>query len=244
MLKLVLLRHGESTWNRENRFTGWTDVGLSATGLREAHDAGKALRDAGYTFDVAFVSVLQRAIRTLWSVQEEMYLLWLPVIKDWRLNERHYGSLQGLNKSEIADYYGEEQVHLWRRGFAIRPPALNLTDPRHPRFDARYAKLSPNRLPATESLQDTLFRVQECWDDLILPEMKKGRRVLIAAHGNSLRALVKHLEGVSDEAIMEINIPTGVPLVYEFDDQLHCIANYYLDVHARAQRDVPVLLRA
>ena len=244
MLKLVLLRHGESTWNRENRFTGWTDVGLSSNGLREAHDAGRALRDAGYTFDVAFTSVLQRAIRTLWTVQEEMNLLWLPVIKDWRLNERHYGALQGLNKTEIADYYGEEQVHLWRRGFAIRPPALNLTDPRHPRFDARYSRLSPNRLPTTESLQDTLFRVQECWEDLILPEMRKGSRVMIAAHGNSLRALVKHLEGLSDEAIMQLNIPTGIPLVYEFDDQLKTIANYYLDVPAGPVKHIPALLRA
>jgi 2,3-bisphosphoglycerate-dependent phosphoglycerate mutase len=244
MLKLVLLRHGESTWNRENRFTGWTDVGLSSTGLQEARTAGKVLRDAGYTFDLAFTSVLQRAIRTLWHVQEEMNLLWLPVIKDWRLNERHYGSLQGLNKSEIAEYYGAEQVHLWRRGFAIRPPALNLTDPRHPRFDARYGKLSPNRLPATESLQDTLFRVQECWEDVILPEMRKGGRVLIAAHGNSLRALVKHLEGLSDEAIMQLNIPTGVPLVYEFDDQLQVIAHYYLDLPEGPAKHIPALLRA
>lgn len=244
MLKLVLLRHGESLWNRENRFTGWTDVGLSESGNREAHDAGKALRDAGYTFDVAFTSVLQRAVRTLWAVQEEMDLLWLPVIKDWRLNERHYGALQGLNKDEIAQHYGAEQVHLWRRGFAIRPPALNLSDPRHPRHDARYRGLSPNRLPATESLQDTLFRVQECWDEHILPEMSRGHRVLIAAHGNSLRALVKHLEGLSDEAIMQINIPTGVPLVYEFDDQLRSIAHYYLDVPALPPKDLPALLRA
>jgi 2,3-bisphosphoglycerate-dependent phosphoglycerate mutase len=244
MLKLVLLRHGESLWNRENRFTGWTDVGLSESGNREARDAGKALRDAGYTFDMAFTSVLQRAIRTLWLVQEGMDLLWLPVLKDWRLNERHYGALQGLNKSEIAEFYGAEQVHLWRRGFAIRPPALNLTDPRHPRFDARYRKLSPNRLPATESLQDTLFRVQECWDDRILPEMRRGNRVLITAHGNSLRALVKHLEGLSDEAVMQLNIPTGIPLVYEFDNDLKTIAHYYLDVPASSTKKLPALLRA
>lgn len=244
MLKLVLLRHGESAWNRENRFTGWTDVGLSSTGQREARDAGKALRDAGHTFDVAFTSVLQRAIRTLWSVQEEMNLLWLPVIKDWRLNERHYGALQGLNKTEIADYYGAEQVHLWRRGFAIRPPALALTDPRHPRFDARYARLSPDRLPATESLQDTLLRVRECWEESILPEMRQGSRVLITAHGNSLRALVKHLDGLSDEAIMELNIPTGVPLVYEFDDQLRVITHYYLDMPTGPLKSLPALLRA
>lgn len=244
MLKLVLLRHGESAWNRENRFTGWTDVGLSPTGVQEARMAGKALRDAGYTFDLAFTSVLQRAIRTLWNVQEEMNLLWLPVIKDWRLNERHYGALQGLNKTEIAEYYGAEQVHLWRRGFAIRPPALNLTDPRHPRFDARYARLSPNRLPATESLQDTLFRVLECWEEQVLPEMRKGGRVIIAAHGNSLRALVKHLEGLSDEAIMQLNIPTGIPLVYELDDTLRVIEHYYLDVPTGPSRHIPALLRA
>jgi len=244
MLKLVLLRHGESLWNRENRFTGWTDVGLSESGYREAHAAGKALRDSGFSFDVAFTSVLQRAIRTLWAVQEEMDLLWLQVTKDWRLNERHYGSLQGLNKTEIAEFYGEEQVHLWRRGFAIRPPGLNLTDPRHPRFDARYRKLSPNRLPATESLQDTLFRVQECWDELILPEMRRGNKVLIAAHGNSLRALVRHLDKLSDEKVMQLNIPTGIPLVYEFDNDLKTIAHYYLDVPSGPMKKLPALLRA
>ena len=244
MLKLILLRHGESLWNRENRFTGWSDVGLSEKGKREASDAGIVLRESGYSFDIAFTSVLQRAIRTLWLVQEEMNLLWLPVIKDWRLNERHYGALQGLNKTEIADHYGAEQVHLWRRGFAIRPPTLNMTDPRHPRFDARYRRLSPNRLPATESLQDTLFRVQACWDDHILPEMRKGNKVLIAAHGNSLRALVRHLDGLSDEAVMQLNIPTGIPLVYEFDDELKTIAHYYLDVPTGPLRSVAALLRA
>jgi len=245
MLKLVLLRHGESLWNRENRFTGWTDVGLSKNGDLEAHSAGHALRDAGYTFDVAFTSVLQRAIRTLWAVQEEMDLLWLQVIKDWRLNERHYGALQGLNKEEVTEFYGDEQVHLWRRGFAIRPPALNLTDPRHPRFDARYRRLSPNRLPATESLQDTLFRVKECWEDMILPEMRKGSKVLIAAHGNTLRALAKYLEGMTDEEVMKLNIPTGVPLVYEFDDQLRTIDHYYLDMPTPPGKNIPAfLLRA
>lgn len=243
MLRLVLLRHGESTWNRENRFTGWSDVSLSENGYREAHEAGKTLRDAGYTFDLAFTSVLQRAIRTLWAVQEEMGLLWIPVLKDWRLNERHYGALQGLNKSEVAAYYGANQVHLWRRGYAVRPPALNLTDPRHPRFDARYVGLSPNRLPATESLQDTLYRVLECWDDSILPALRKSSKVLIAAHGNSLRALVKHLDKLSDDAIMQINIPTGAPLVYELDDELRPVRRYYLDT-APAHKDVPALLRA
>lgn len=244
MLRLVLLRHGESTWNRENRFTGWTDAGLSASGKREAHDAGRALRDAGFTFDLAFTSVLQRAIRTLWAVQEELDLLWLPVNKDWRLNERHYGSLQGLNKKETAEHYGEEQVHLWRRGFAIRPPALHSSDPRHPRHDARYAKLSPNRLPASESLQDTLSRVQECWDDDVLPAMHNGSQIIIVAHGNSLRALVKHLDGLSDDAIMKLNIPTGIPLVYEFDDKLRNIAHNYLNVPVHQDKEVPALLRA
>lgn len=244
MLKLVLLRHGESLWNRENRFTGWSDVGLSDRGRREARDAGKALRDAGYSFDIAFTSVLQRAIRTLWLVQEEMQLLWLPVIKDWRLNERHYGALQGLNKTEIAEHYGTEQVHLWRRGFAIRPPALNMSDPRHPRFDMRYRRLSPNRLPTTESLQDTLFRVQDCWEEAVLAEMRKGSKVLIAAHGNSLRALVRHLDDLSDEAVMQLNIPTGIPLVYEFNDKLQVVTHYYLDVATGPLRSVAALLRA
>jgi len=244
MLKLVVLRHGESMWNRENRFTGWADVGLSDTGNREARDAGLALRDAGYTFDVAYTSVLQRAIRTLWAVQEEMNLLWLPVIKDWRLNERHYGALQGLNKTEIAEHYGTEQVHQWRRSFAIRPPALNLSDPRHPRHDVRYRTLSPNRLPTTESLQDTLYRVKECWDDAILPAMRKGKKVIIAAHGNSLRALVKHLEGISETAILQLNIPTGIPLVFEFDDALRSTSSYYLDVPRRTPHAVPELLSA
>lgn len=244
MLKLVLLRHGESTWNRENRFTGWTDVGLSEAGNREAREAGRALRDAGFTFDLAFTSVLQRAIRTLWTVQEEMGLLWIPVTKDWRLNERHYGALQGLNKTEIAEHYGAEQVQQWRRSYATRPPALNLSDPRHPRHDVRYKKLSPNRLPATESLQDTLFRVKECWDDLIFPAMRQGNRVLITAHGNSLRAMVKHLEGFSEEAILQLNIPTGVPLIFEFDDALRSLSSYYLDVPRRSIQGVPALLSA
>ena len=243
MLKLVLLRHGESLWNRENRFTGWSDVGLSEWGKREAHEAGKVLRESGYSFDIAFTSVLQRAIRTLWLVQEEMNILWLPVNKDWRLNERHYGALQGLNKTEIAEHYGAEQVHLWRCGFVIRPPSLNMTDPRHARFDARYRRLSPNRLPATESLQDTLFRVRECWDDLILPEMRKGNKVLIVAHGNSLRALVRHLEGLSDEAVMQLNLPTGIPLVYEFDNDFQTMAHYYLEAPTGPLRSVAALLR-
>ncbi len=223
-----MLRHGESTWNRENRFTGWTDVPLSERGYLEARKAGRVLRDAGYTFDIAFTSLLQRAIRTLWVVQEEMDLLWLPVEKDWRLNERHYGALQGLNKAEVAAHYGQEQVHLWRRGFAVRPPALSPTDPRHPRFDPRYRNLPPEVLPATESLQDTMKRVLEFWNERVLPHMRRNDRILISAHGNSLRALVKHLDGLSDDAIMDLNIPTGIPLVYEFDDALKVMTRYYL----------------
>jgi 2,3-bisphosphoglycerate-dependent phosphoglycerate mutase len=235
MLKLVLLRHGESTWNRENRFTGWTDVDLSERGCQEAHEAGVMLRDNGYSFDVAFTSVLRRAIRTLWIVQEEMDCMWLPVVTDWRLNERHYGALQGLNKAETAGRYGAEQVHQWRRGFAVRPPPLAPTDPRHPRLDTRYRSLPAERVPDTESLQDTLVRVLECWEDAVLPRLRAGQRILISAHGNSLRALVKHLDHVSDEEIMELNIPTGIPLVYEFDERLRVVAHYYLADEARVQ---------
>lgn len=229
MLKLVLLRHGESQWNRENRFTGWTDVELSETGRMEAMKAGRMLRDYGITFDGAYVSVLKRAIRTLWLAQEAMDQLWMPVVKDWRLNERHYGALQGLNKTEIAEHYGKEQVHLWRRSFDVQPPELNLTDPRHPRYDLRYRKLPAERLPATESLADTLVRVLELWEETILPELKAGKTLLIAAHGNSLRALVKHLDQIADTDIADLNIPTGVPLVYEFDDDLTPLARYYLN---------------
>ncbi len=235
MLKLVLLRHGESTWNLENRFTGWTDVDLTEAGRRESREAGRVLREEGYTFDLAVTSVLKRAIRTLWLVQEEMDLMWLPVEKDWRLNERHYGALQGLNKAETAAHYGAEQVQQWRRGYAVRPPALAPTDPRHPRHDARYRLLPPERLPATESLADTMVRVLEYWGAVLLPHLRAGRRVLVAAHGNSLRALVKHLDGISDEQIMEVNIPTGIPLVYEFDDRLKVLTHYYLADEARVQ---------
>lgn len=228
MLKLILLRHGESLWNRENRFTGWTDVDLSETGRLEAIKAGHLLRNHGVVFDTAYVSVLKRAIRTLWLVQEAMDQIWMPVIKDWRLNERHYGALQGLNKAEMAEHYGAEQVHKWRRSYDTRPPALSLSDPRHPRFDQRYRKISVERLPACESLADTLVRVLELWHAAILPDLQVGKTLLIAAHGNSLRALVKHLDHIADADIVDLNIPTGIPLVYEFDDELQVLARYYL----------------
>jgi 2,3-bisphosphoglycerate-dependent phosphoglycerate mutase len=228
MLKLVLLRHGESQWNRENRFTGWTDVDLSETGRIEAMKAGCLMRDHGLVFDGAYVSVLKRAVRTLWLVQEAMDQMWMPEVKDWRLNERHYGALQGLNKAEVADHYGAEQLHIWRRSYDVRPPTLDASDPRHPRLDPRYRDLPVERLPATESLADTLVRVLEIWHEAILPELGSGKTLLIAAHGNSLRALVKHLDHVSDTDIAELNIPTGIPLVYEFDEELSVLARYYL----------------
>jgi 2,3-bisphosphoglycerate-dependent phosphoglycerate mutase len=232
MLKLVLLRHGESQWNLENRFTGWTDVDLSDTGRMEAVKAGRLLRDQGIVFDGAYVSVLQRAIRTLWLVKEAMDQVWMQEVKDWRLNERHYGALQGLNKTEIAEHYGDEQVHLWRRSFDVRPPALNTSDPRHPRYDPRYRKLPAEHLPTGESLDDTLVRVLELWHETILPDMQAGKTLLIAAHGNSLRALVKHLDALSVVEIEALIIPTGVPLIYEFDDELRVLARYYLSEDA------------
>jgi 2,3-bisphosphoglycerate-dependent phosphoglycerate mutase len=228
MIKVVFLRHGQSTWNVENRFTGWTDVDLSPQGVREAEDAGKMLRNAGYQFDLAYTSLLKRAIRTLWLVQETMDLEWLPLEKDWRLNERHYGTLQGLNKLEVGEHYGAEQLHLWRRGFAVRPPALAESDPRHPRYDRRYEWLPMRLLPGTESLEDTMKRAVEHWQSEVVPKMREGKKVLIVAHGNTLRALIKQLEGISDREIMELNIPTGIPLVYEFDDDFRVMAHYYL----------------
>jgi len=229
MIKVVLLRHGQSTWNLENRFTGWTDVDLSPKGIEEARHAGQLLKHDGYTFDCAFTSVLKRAIRTLWLVQEEMDCMWLPVHKDWRLNERHYGALQGLNKAEVGAHYGAEQLRAWRRGYAVRPPALSDTDPRLPRNDPRYRHIPRAALPATESLADTMKRTLACWNENIVPKILEGERVLVSAHGNSLRALVKHLEMLSDEAIMAVEIPTGVPLVYEFDEGMNVIARYYLE---------------
>ena len=228
MYKLVLMRHGESQWNLENRFTGWTDIDLTEAGRDQARRAGELLKEKGYVFDVAFTSVLKRAIRTLWIALDAMDTMYLPVHNNWRLNERHYGDLQGLNKAEMAAQYGDEQVLIWRRAYAIAPNPIALDDPRHPRFDPRYAKLTPQQLPATECLQDTVARVLPFWDETIAPSIRAGRRVLVAAHGNSLRALIKHLDNVSDDDIVHLNIPTGQPLVYELDKDLHPIRHYYL----------------
>ncbi|HEX7499776.1 MAG TPA: 2,3-diphosphoglycerate-dependent phosphoglycerate mutase [Polyangia bacterium] len=230
MYKVVLLRHGESEWNKENRFTGWTDVDLSEKGLAEAKAAGQLLKDEGYTFDIAFTSVLKRAIRTLWLTLDGMDLMWIPVHRNWRLNERHYGALQGLNKAETAAKYGEQQVKIWRRSYDIPPPPLEKTDERFPGNDPqkRYADLKPAELPATECLKDTVARFLPAWHEAIAPTIKTGKRVLIAAHGNSLRALVKYLDNISEADIVELNIPTGIPLVYQLDDNLRPIKHYYL----------------
>jgi 2,3-bisphosphoglycerate-dependent phosphoglycerate mutase len=228
MHKLILLRHGESDWNRENRFTGWTDVDLSPSGIEEARRAGRILLDKGFTFDVAFTSVLKRAIRTLWIVLDEMDLMWIPVHRSWRLNERHYGALQGLNKAETAVQHGERQVKIWRRSYDIRPPALEPVDPRFPGHDRRYANLTDQELPRTECLKDTVARFLPYWHDTIAPAIRAVQRVILVAHGNSLRALVKHLDGVSDDAIVELNIPTGVPLLYELDHDLRSLHHEYL----------------
>jgi 2,3-bisphosphoglycerate-dependent phosphoglycerate mutase len=226
--KLVLIRHGESDWNRENRFTGWTDVDLSEKGLKEAREGADALKREGFVFDVAYTSVLKRAIRTLWIVLDGMDLMWIPVFRSWRLNERHYGALQGLNKAETAAKFGEAQVKIWRRSYDVPPPALGEGDPRYPGSDPRYASLGKAELPLTECLKDTVARFLPIWDDTIAPEIRSGKRVLIAAHGNSLRALVKHLDNISDHDIVELNIPTGMPLVYELDDDLRPLKRYYL----------------
>jgi 2,3-bisphosphoglycerate-dependent phosphoglycerate mutase len=228
MYKVVLLRHGESEWNRENRFTGWTDVDLSEKGLGEAKAAGKLLKAEGFTFDIGFTSVLKRAIRTQALALDEMDLLWIPIIRDWRLNERHYGGLQGLNKAETAAKYGEQQVKIWRRSYDIPPPPLETSDPRFPGHDRRYADLKPAELPKTECLKDTVARFLPMWHEVIAPTIKSGKRVMIAAHGNSLRALVKYLDNISEGEIIELNIPTGIPLVYELDDNLKPIKHYYL----------------
>jgi|SRR5918992_144469 2,3-bisphosphoglycerate-dependent phosphoglycerate mutase len=225
MRKLVLLRHGESDWNRENRFTGWTDVDLSEKGSAEARAAGKLLKSEGYAFDLAYTSVLKRAIRTLWIVLDELEQMWLPVEKSWRLNERHYGALQGLNKAEMAAKFGEEQVLLWRRSYDTRPDALDANDPRYEGRDPRYAGV---KVPLTECLKDTVARVVPYWESTLAPAVRSGKRVLIAAHGNSMRALVKHFDRISDEAIVKVNIPTGIPLVYELDDSLRPTRHYYL----------------
>ncbi|MCL2830786.1 MAG: 2,3-diphosphoglycerate-dependent phosphoglycerate mutase [Betaproteobacteria bacterium] len=228
MYKIVLLRHGESVWNKENRFTGWTDVDLSEKGLAEARAAGKLMREEGFVFDLAFSSVLKRAIRTLWIALDEMERLWIPVERSWRLNERHYGALQGLNKTEMVEKYGEKQVLVWRRSYGTPPPALDFDDPRHPRFDARYVSAPQGDLPCAECLRDTVARFVPYWQDRIAPAVRSGQRVIVAAHGNSIRALVKYLDKVSDEEIVELNIPTGIPLVYELDRDLKPIRHYYL----------------
>ncbi len=226
--KLVLVRHGQSTWNFENRFTGWTDVDLTELGRKEAHTAGQLLREKNFSFDIAYTSVLKRAIRTLNIIQEEMDLDWIPVIRAWQLNERHYGALQGLNKAETAAKFGEPQVKIWRRSYDTPPPSLEVTDERHPRFDPRYGALTPEQLPATESLKITLERVLPYWHLVLAPMIKSGTRVLVVAHGNSLRAMVKYLDDVSENEITELNIPTGIPLVYELSADLRAVSHYYL----------------
>ena len=228
MYKLVLLRHGESEWNKSNLFTGWTDVDLTEKGRAEAKSAGELLKQGGYTFDIAYTSVLKRAIRTLWIVLDEMDLMWVPVIRDWRLNERHYGALQGLNKAETAAKYGDEQVKIWRRSYDTQPPALDINDTRFPGHDPRYANLSTDELPKTECLKDTVARFLPAWIDVIAPKIKNGEKVIITAHGNSLRALIKYLDNVSEDDIIAMNVPTGVPLVYELDSNLKPITHYYL----------------
>ena len=241
MYKIVMMRHGESAWNRENRFTGWTDVDLTDGGVEEARRAGRLLREKGYDFDLTFTSVLKRAIKTLYTTLDELDRMWLPTEKHWRLNERHYGALQGLNKSETAAKYGDAQVLVWRRAYAIAPEPLDLDDPRHPRFERRYATVEARDLPATECLADTVARVLPYWNECIAPAVRSGKRVLIAAHGNSLRALVKYLDGMGEDQIVGLNIQTAQPLVYELDAQLRPIRNYYLadpDEIARAQAAV------
>ncbi|MBU1870022.1 MAG: 2,3-diphosphoglycerate-dependent phosphoglycerate mutase [Candidatus Omnitrophica bacterium] len=228
MAKLVLLRHGESTWNKENRFTGWTDVDLSEKGIQEAKESGRTLKKEGFVFDVAFTSVLKRAIRTLWITMDEMDLMWIPVYNSWRLNERHYGALQGLNKAEMAAKFGEDQVLVWRRSYDVPPPPLEKSDPRYPGNDPRYKDLDKTDIPQTECLKDTVARFLPYWHETIAPTIKTGKKVLIAAHGNSLRALVRYLDNISDEEITGLNIPTGIPLIYELDEELKPIKHYYL----------------
>ena len=241
MYKLVLVRHGQSKWNLENRFTGWTDVGLTEQGRAEALEAGKLLKDDGYVFDVAYTSVLRRAIQTLWIILQEMNLEWIPVANAWQLNERHYGNLQGLNKAEMAEKFGEEQVHIWRRSYDVPPPALEETDERHPKHDPRYASLTAEQLPATESLKITLERVLPYWHSTLVPAVTSGKRVIVAAHGNSIRALVKYLDNISDEEITGLNIPTGLPLVYDLGEDLKPIKSYYLGDPEEAAKKAAVV---
>ena len=229
MKQLVLIRHGESAWNLENRFTGWADVDLTPKGAQQAITAGESLRKAGYEFDIAYTSVLRRAIRTLWHVQDAMDLMWIPVVHSWRLNERHYGALTGLNKAETAKKYGDEQVHIWRRSYDVRPPLLEVDDERNPQKDARYSKLTAADVPLGECLKDNVQRVLPLWNESIAPALKANKRVLLVAHGNSIRSLIKYLDQMSDEAIMEVNVPNGAPLVYELDDNLKPIQHFYLD---------------
>lgn len=236
MYKIVLLRHGESEWNKENRFTGWTDVDLSEKGVAEAVAGGKLMKEAGFEFDLAYTSVLKRAIMTLNLALEQMDLLWIPVVKTWRLNERHYGALQGLNKAETAKKYGDEQVHIWRRSYDIQPPALTADDERFPGKDRRYADLAKGELPLTECLKDTVARFLPFWHETVAPAIKSGKKIIIAAHGNSLRALVKYLDNIPEDEIVELNIPTGVPLVYELDKDLKPIKHYYLGDPEEAKR--------
>lgn len=238
MHKVVLLRHGESIWNRENLFTGWTDIDLSEKGVQEAKEAGVTLKQEGFSFDLVFTSLLKRAIRTAWIVLDEMDLMWIPIQLDWRLNERHYGALQGLNKAQTAENYGDAQVKLWRRSYDIRPPALEPADPRYPGNDPRYRELTKQQLPLTECLKDTVERFLPCWHELITPSIRSGKQVLIAAHGNSLRALVKYLQQVPEQEIVDLNIPTGVPLVEELDEDLRSFRHYYLGDPARIQKAI------
>ena len=228
MPKLVLIRHGESTWNLDNRFTGWTDVPLTATGIAQARESGRLLKEAGYEFDIAYTSVLQRAIWTLWHALDAMERTWLPIVNDWRLNERHYGALQGLNKAETAKQYGDEQVLVWRRSYDTPPPALAPSDARSERNDLRYAVLAPGQVPLTECLKDTVARVLPCWNDTLAPALRSGQRIVVAAHVNSIRALVKYLDKIGDDEIVGLNIPNGIPLVYELDDALEPLRHYYL----------------
>ncbi len=243
MKNLVLLRHGESQWNLENRFTGWTDVDLTPRGIEEARTSARLFKEGGYVFDIAYTSVLKRAIRTLWIVLDDMDLMWIPVVNDWRLNERMYGALQGLNKAEMAEKYGEAQVQVWRRSYATRPPPLARDDPRWPGRDPRYAGLAPDQVPMTEALEDTVARFLPFWHEVLAPDVRVGRRALICAHGNSLRALVKHLDDVSEEDIVGLNIPTGIPLVYELDDDLRPLRHYYLGDPEAARKAAEAVAR-
>lgn len=228
MNKLVLIRHGESTWNKENRFTGWTDVELSERGIREATEAGQTLKNEGFNFKIAYTSYLTRAIRTLWLIQEQMNLLWIPVYKTWRLNEKHYGILQGLNKAEMVEKYGDQQVLIWRRSYDVAPPPLPLDDPRHPIHDQRYSDLDPKDIPATEALKQTVDRIVPFWKDEMEPNLIVHKEVLVTAHGNSLRGIVKYLKNISDEDIIGLNLPTGIPYVFEFDDNMNLLKDYFL----------------